>query len=479
MKKILCLLLAAVMIFGLVACGGDKTPSNPTERPSTNNSTEDIDGTTPNGTQSEGTTPEETDGTWVIKEDLAQPGFVTPKKVTDDVHFTQGDAFFTMNLYQAAWSQINPEDVMNQLKQLPIFDGWTWSIEREEKGYGKIYTDVGEHRNFEYDVSVIAEKPVDYITHRVSVRFTAQTNEYSGWRGISVNYSTPNEDTSVAHQEFILPVLQVVYGNAAEYMLYAPETDSRYSEMALTGDNEFGYEKVGRKLSDNSVYFSLYAYTKLENSWEEYAGAYEPMLKDNAPEYYDEIFTNFDSMNFNSVEKIGSKFLGKYLKNYEHTAPGNYDTLYTYVVTEYENGDKDIEFAADLLVYQKDASRIEGMTLELRYNVEVRAGVMTVKNVEIHMPALCEEWDNNDPEDTTVIKRLNENLTYAKQVANAVFGTNFEFSEVHWNGGSDYKLRDSYKTEMFGREVTVSFDFSTKTMDSIGANRASFTINIY
>ena len=118
------------------------------------------------------------------------------------------------------------------------------------------------------------------------------------------------------------------------------------------------------------------------------------------------------------------------------------------------------------------------MTFELEYDVEVRGDAVNVVRASIEMPAFAEDWDNNDPEDPAVIKRLAENLEKAKKAANAVFGTNFEFDAVHWNGSGDYKLNQNYEHELYGRKVQMSFEFMTKTMDSIGRNRASFKISI-
>ncbi len=474
MKKLFALLLAVVMMMSLVACGGDKTPTEPTDKPSESQPTETPDNSTPSEPDDETTAPE---GEWVIKEDVAKPQFYTPQWVRQQLKLLDGSTV-EVGLYQTAWSKVDPQEI--KTKVAPLVEEWTWSIETSETAYAEEYTDAGWQRSYDYTVRLIADAPeVDYVNDTITITFTGNTEEFDGWRGISVNYSTPAKEMSAEQQEFILKVLEVVYGkDIAEYMAYAPVTEQRYNEMSLSESNTIGSEKYGRKLDDRSVYFSMYAYNNKESGVDKYAGTYTSIMPQNVPEYCDLVFPNVGKLDFTNVPTIGAAFVTKQLNNYGFTEPSSIDKLYTYETVEYENGDRDISFHADLNVRQKDTTWIETMTFELEYDVEVRGDAVNVVRASIEMPAFAEDWDNNDPEDPAVIKRLSENLEKAKKAANAVFGTNFEFDAVHWNGSGDYKLNQNYEHELYGRKVQMSFEFMTKTMDSIGRNRASFKISI-
>lgn len=480
MKRILALLLAAVMVMSLAACGNDNKDPKPEDKPSASQ-TGEQDGTTPGTTPEnpDATTPDDpaTDGEWVIKEDVATPDFMTPQAVRQSLKKLDGSTI-EVTLYQAMWSQVKPEDI--KAKVAPLLEGWTWSIEREEVAYAEEYTDVGEQRKYDYHVKLVAKKPAtDYVDDTISITFTGETSLFSGWRGISVNYSTPADKMNAERQAFILPILETVFGkDIAEYMAYAPVTEPRYGEMECSEKNAMGSEKYSRRLDDNSVYFSMYAYNNKKTGVDKFAGNYTSILNNGTPEYCDTVFPSLGKIDFKDIATIGADFLSKHFNNYDFTEPSSIDKLYTYEVVEYENGDKDVYLHADLNARQKGAVWLETMNFEFEYTVEVRDGVVNVERASITVPAIAEKWDNNDPEDPAVIKRMAENLDKAKKVANAVFGTNCEFAEVHWNGSGDYKLWDNFKTEMWGREVNIRFDFTTKTLDSISSNRATVKLSI-
>ena len=486
MKKIICLLLATVMMFSLVACGNDKPETKPENKPSASqpgegSTTETPDATTPDASQP-GTPDPAPDVNWVIKEGVKAPGAEAPKKVVHQVPFIQGDAFVDVNLYHPSYGDMKPEDVMAALQQMPQFEGWTWNLKQEEKGYGKLYTDIGYMRGYEYSLTIIADKPVEgheYVSDTIRITFGSDTSEYDGWRSISISYSTPANDVTTETQAFIKPVVQEVFGDAAEYMLYAPVTEERYNEMTLDFKNELGSETLKRKVDDNDVWFSVYAYSKLDNKVEEYPGDYMPMMRGEQPLYIDKYFPAFGNWNYNNVKTVNSPFFGKWFPKYDYTTPDSYDKMYTYSITTYENGDQDVDFQTELMLYQKGDSWIEGVSFELNYSVEVRDGVASLKRASMYVPAFAEDWDNNDNEDPTVIKRMSENLKYAMKVANAVFDTKFDFEGVYWNSPGDYFLYSrNNKATIGGEEKTLTFEFSTKTIDSIGKNRSGVRISI-
>ncbi|MBQ8806088.1 MAG: hypothetical protein IJZ68_06345 [Bacteroidaceae bacterium] len=480
MKKLFALLLAVVVMMSLAACGEDKTPTEPNngDKPGVSTPATNPDESTPDVSNPDKTTPSKPDGAWVIKEDVSTPEFMTPQAVRENIKKLDGSTL-EVTLYQAMWSQVKPEDI--KAKVAPLLEGWIWSIEKAETVYAEEYKDVGEQRDYDYTVRLVATKPVDeYVNNTVTITFTGDTSTFIGWRGISVNYSTPGDEMNAEAQAFVLPILEQVFDkNIAEYMVYAPVTEPRYNEMECSKENVIGSEKYGRRLDDNSAYFSMYAYGNDKVGIDKFAGKYQSILNNGTPEYCDTVFPSLGKIDFGTIATVGADFLSKNLNDYDFTEPSSIDKLYTYEVTEYENGDKDVYFHADLNARQKDTTWIETMTFEFEYTIEVRDGVVNVKRASITVPAFAEDWDNNDPEDPTVIKRMAENLEKAKKVANAVFGTNFEFSEVYWNGSGDYKLWDNCKTELWGREVSIRFDFTTKTLDSISRNRATVSLSIY
>jgi hypothetical protein len=371
---------------------------------------------------------------------------------------------------------------MAALQQLPQFEGWAWNLKQEEKGYGKLYTDIGYMRGYEYSLTIIADKPVEgheYVSDTIRITFGSDTSEYDGWRSISISYSTPANDVTTETQEFIKPVVQEVFGDAAEYMMYAPVTEERYNEMTLDFKNELGSETLKRKVDDKDVWFSVYAYSKLDNKVEEYPGDYMPMMRGEQPLYIDKYFPAFGNWNYNNVKTVNSQFFSKWFPKYDYTTPDSYDKMYTYSITTYENGDQDVDFQTELMLYQKGDSWIEGVSFELNYSVEVRDGVASLKRASMYVPAFAEDWDNNDAEDPAVIKRMSENLKYAMKVANAVFDTKFDFEGVYWNGTGDYFLYSrNNKATIGGEEKTLTFEFSTKTIDSISKNRSGVRISI-
>ena len=482
MKKILSLALAALLCFSMVACDNNNTDAPPADNPaatqpgepSTNPDTPDTP-ETPTNPGSSDVVPE---GEWVIKENVAQPEGHTPQTVQQQMTLLNGSST-TVKLYQSAWSKMSPDEVKAAIA--PLVPGWIWSVERSETVYAENYSDAGWQRSYEYSVKLTADGPeVGYVNDSLTITFTGNSAQFDGWRGISVNYSTPDQEVSSEQQEFVLKVLELVYGKpAAEYLAYAPETTPRYNEMEYKCTNSLGSEVYRRQLDDRSVYFSLYAHNKQDTGVDKYAGNYQSIMENQTPEYMSLVFPKLGDFNFSSVPTIGAGFVSTQLNDYDFTEPSSNDKLYTYEVTEYNNGDKDVEFHADLNVRQKNTTWIETMVFVVKYKVEVRDGQPKVTSASIEMPAYAEDWDNNVPEDPAVIKRMAENLEKAKKVANAVFGTNFAFEDVYWKGPGDYKLNANYQTEMYGRTVSMYVTFNTKTLDSIGRNRSSFTINIY
>jgi hypothetical protein len=361
-----------------------------------------------------------------------------------------------------------------------LLEGWTWRTVKEEVVYTEEYTETGWQRDYDYTVKLIADSPTEgYVCDTITISFTGDTSEFDGWRGISVNYSTPGKDMSAEQQVFVLKVLEAVYGKEiAEYMAYAPVTEARYNKMSLSEDSTIGSECYSRKVNDRSVYFSMYAYNDKNTGVEKYAGNYESIMSNGKPEYIDIVFPKLAGLSFNDVSTVGASFVSSQLNNYDFTEPDADDKIYTYRVTEYENGDKDVSLRATLHVRQKDTTWIESMTFEFEYDIEVRGEIINVTRATIEMPAFAEDWNNNDAEDPAVIKRMAENLEKAKKVANAVFDTEFTFDAVYWNGSGDYKLHQTYTAEMYGREVQMVFEFMTKTLDSIGRNRSGFKLKI-
>ena len=175
---------------------------------------------------------------------------------------------------------------------------------------------------------------------------------------------------------------------------------------------------------------------------------------------------------------MGSDFFGEWYVGYISTAPNPNGKMYEYCVTDYKNGDRDVVFEASLILNQKDAAFVKGMPFEMCYEAEIRDGRMVVNKAEANVPAISESYTNNNDNDPVVIQRLDDNLAYAKRVANAVFGTNYKFGNIYWNGPENNSLSSSVKTVLYGREMTMHYDFITKTIDSMNKNRASVNITV-
>jgi hypothetical protein len=483
LKKILTAILAIMMMLTLIACNSE-TPHNATDTtpPSPDNTATSADTTLSENTSNVTTSGDETtgapDNSWITK-DVQQPKPSTPLHIPQPVRFKESNVSAIVNLYKAPCSELNPEVLMEELKLMPMFDGWIWNIEYTETGYIEYYGDVGLCRSYERTARINAESSADYICDSITVSLNTETSTYDGWRGVHVHYSTPDRDMDASSQQFIQPLLQKLFNADAEYMLYAPATDEYYGQMDLTISNDIGYDKISRNLDDRYVSFSKYAFSKLYNQVTMYEGEDSPLLYDNAPEYLETYFPSFGTWNFNEYTKINSAFFSKWFPGYKSTYPEIDGPAYQYSITTYDNGDKDVEFRTKQKVYQNDDTFIDAALFELHYVVEVRAGTPNLKRASLTVPAFAEHWNNNDSKDPAVIKRMNENLKYATKVANGVLGTNFNFEHIHWNGPNDKSMySNNNKVIIDGVEKTVHFEFKTSTIDALAKNRSSFTMTI-
>lgn len=478
MKKYTSLLLLLFFLLCFAACN-HQPPHAPVSTPTGGHHTDGA-GCSGNAAIGRTTTPATSgEGEWVVNPYVQQPEFPEPQIIRDVAYFPAHDLSFEVNRYKAAWADANPDEMLAILKAMPFFRGWDWQKSYTERGFATVYEDIGQQNSYEYTVSLIAEKPIDGTRQRVIISFVAQTDEYVGWRSVSVNYSVPGVDMGLQHQEAIKPVLELIYGSAADYMLYAPLTNERHKEMALKVKTEHGTEIYSRTMLDGGVSFSERAHSNLYSALRYYAGEYTPVLAEgNLPECYADIFGAFAPLNFVNVECMGSEFFGEWYVGYISTAPNPNGKMYEYCVTDYKNGDRDVVFEASLILNQKDAAFVKGMPFEMCYEAEIRDGRMVVNKAEANVPVVSEGYTNNDDNDPVVIQRLDDNLAYAKRVANAVFGTEYKLSNVYWNGIDNNALTSSVKTVMYGREVTMRFNFTTRTIDSINKNRASVNITV-
>lgn len=461
MKRIIALLLALAMIFALAACGNDK-PNNETPKESVNTQPSDATVTppseiTPNDT-TEPSTPkdpvedDQPQESWAIKEDVKVPTFQQPQKITEEAFDYLKGQKHTVQLYKSFYSDINPDELLTQLKALPLFEGWTWEKEIGETSDAKIYADSRMPHGYTYSVILRAEKELeDYSSHDISIHFVNNTIAYQGWNLISVRYYTGDKEIGSEQQQTIFPVLQMVYGDSAEYLLYAPITDTRYNKMKQEIDNDLGSETLSRTMEEHVVSFCIDATNKADRPFKYYSSIdYAPFLTEIGPQYLNAVFKNFDNMNFGDVYGINSKFFSRWVKEYDFTSSSLMDDLYEYRVTEYENGDKDVKFSAELRIYNKGDVFVDGQPFECSYAVEVRDGVVSIKSAELHMRTSTQDVDK---------AYAKNNIAYAQKVANAVLGTNYSFDDVYWNNSSDCHLEQLYKLQINEKEISATFIF--------------------
>lgn len=335
MKKLFAILLVCAMVLSMAACGSDKT----NEKPSPDASTPSQGDVSPNPDNE--TTPGGNDATepsegWQTK-DVTLPTFDT----VEVVQKTACEGQLTAKVAQSPWQleDFDQEAIMSALKASPLFEGWIFGTEVSESAEITNYKEIGNVPGYEWEQCIVATREVyDTMAYAsdLTLTFSGDTHYIHGYEGIKLEIDIPIEEVTPEIQDEVYKLLQVIYGEYAEALCYAPVTSGENLLLEVNQSNAIIY--LRRTTSKYGLTFNMYMKALSSgNAYREFPGDgfYQSVAK--APQYaYEFLNEKVGSLDVNDFNNIGAAMLKETFEGYTYTSPES--TAYRVRYLTLENG---------------------------------------------------------------------------------------------------------------------------------------------
>lgn len=445
MKKLIAIMLSAVMLLSFASCAKDNPATPDTSVPSQSEETD--------ATQKQNVDDSDTiESVWKTK-DIDYENEASALKTTVYEHVVDGVNVKTKLLV----SPIEIEnDIIDIVHAIPDFKGSTVSLKKIHER-GSDYSSYSDLPGIYHQV----EKDIDYVfttlgkTLSIGVEYDAA--HYNGCKKLTVtylDYETGLEDI----QENAFNILSYFVGNKyANVLVYASSDGSKnfneeimYEEPGMNFLYQDLKREMGGELDSRQVKFEISCFAQTD-SWGGFQHRHTTPEVDNAKYTLDDLFGGRlgTKLDFETPNNSFDTFMNSCSEPYLHTAIEDYE----YTFTE-KNGEKEYNLRCDVIRAEENTSSLVSPRLELNLTVFEDADEK-IKSVSFVVDSTT---PYNKTSDTVNASYIKEALAEAIAQMKVAFGDAFDLSvndiTVPENGQVNYKTEIPFNA--FGLKKTIT-----------------------
>lgn len=451
MKKILAILLACAMVFAMAACANTENPDNTAPDASMPSQSGDNSTTNTEPTPGGNDATEPSEG-WQTK-DVELPTFDT----VEVMKLTACEGKLTASVVKSPWQfeDFDKDAAMNALKTSPLFKDWVFGTEEKEYGALTNYEEIGQVFGYEWEQSIVATREVyDTMAYAsdLTLTFTGDTQYVHGYEQIKLEIDIPAEEVTSEIQDEVYKLLQVIFGEYAEALCYAPVVEGENLLLEVKQDNAIIYLRRG--ISKYGLTFNMYMNPIMSgNAYREFPGDGSYVSIAKQPEYiYEVLNEKIGSVDLSDYKNICAEMLRQYFPEYSRTTPDS--DAYRIRTLKLDNGHVVEEFEIEANIGTEELSGTAAPDLIIEYEV-VHNGT-SITDVELKMECGVGQVHA----DADLEKTRDEFFATGVKMFKCILKDDIDAAEVIVKGEDGKHQSYNYKTNVLGLEKDASISFT-------------------
>ena len=466
MKKIISLLLVAVMVFSLAACNTNNQddPSQSTNPTNTNEPTSPTapNASTPNGETNPNGKPNDPNVeqpekyTWETK-NITLPTFSEVEVLEYPVvEGWKSNAKIVKSPWQL--QDYNPVDAKAAFAQSYLFKDWIFGIQSYEKGTMTNYENVGYRTSYTWEQSVVATNKYretdKYSYGGIEIIYSGATQTIEGYKGIKTSIPMDSITLTKEVQDEIYKLLQSVYGEYAETLCYAPCTNKT---IIMEVEQENATITLVRSINDDSIFFNMYMNPTVRTYHKDFPGNGEYISIANNAKYTNELLNPaVGSLRIDDFKNIGADMLKEVYDGYLYTLPETKPYFMRFLTLDNGHYVEYVKMCGDIATEELSGHFAPDFILE--YTVVYNG--TTVTDVELNFEcgvSMVSAGDKSDAYYETVRTQL---FDKACKMFPYVLKDEIDVANTMTKDESGKHTAYRFKSDLFGLQKDASIDFS-------------------